>query len=326
MPRISAALLPLLVASLLGLSLAPPAAAQAPARTVQDSVSLAPDGDVSIDNHEGSITVTTWARDVVRYEARIMPTDEDPRAEKTSIRVRASNSTVRLSTEHEDGDDESTVFGFTEDGFQWGGINIPAVHYTITMPETAALRIDDHESTIEVTGLRAPLRIDTHEGPITIADQRGETQIDTHEGDVSIRGHQGDVKIDSHESRMDLRRVTGALTVDTHEGSLTVDELDGGLRLESHEGDASVSFAALTSDVVVDTHEGDVTLSLPANAGFDLNTDLNDDATFASDFDLRSLRIADEEEDQVNYRGDVNGGGPEIYLGSHDGTFSLRRR
>jgi len=314
----------LLAAAIFGLCLVPTVFAQSPTRTVGDTVPLAADGEATVDNHEGSITVTTWDRDQVRYEAEIMPTDEDPDAEKVSIQVQSSNDRLRLATEHEEGDDESVVFGFDEDGFRWGGIDIPPVHYTITMPRNAALILDDHESTIDVTGLAGRLEIDTHEGPITVAEQRGEVTIDSHESPISITDQEGNVTLDTHEGRIDLRRMTGRLSVDTHEGELTAEEMDGGFRFESHDGSARISFATVSDDVLAETHDGDVTLILPARSGFDLDTDFDDDVDLRSDFDLRSIRIDEEDDDEVNYRGDVNGGGPEIRLESHDGDVALR--
>ncbi len=316
----------LLAFVLLSFVLAPPALAQAPARTVSDTVPLNTEGEMTVSNHEGSITVTTWDRDRVQYEAEIMPTDEDPDAEKVSIRTRTSDDRLRLATDHEEGDDESVVFGFDEDGFQWGGIDMPVVHYTITMPEPAALTIDDHESTIDVTGLAGTLRIDTHEGPISVAEQQADVIIDSHESPISITDQAGDVRIETHEGRMELRRVTGRLTVDTHDGELTAEELNGGVRFESHDGSARVSFTSLSHAVFANTHDGDVTLTLPAETGFDLDTEFDDDAELISDFDLQRIRISDEDDDEVNYQGGVNGGGSMIRLESHDGDFTLRSR
>ncbi|MFB6231420.1 MAG: DUF4097 family beta strand repeat-containing protein [Salinibacter sp.] len=325
MPLSRSLLCSVLACVLLPLVLSPAALAQAPARTVSNTVPLAADGEVKVGNHEGSITVSTWDRDQVQYEAEIMPTDEDPNAEKVTIQSRVTNDRLRLATKHEEGDDESVVFGFDEDGFRWGGINIPAVHYTIKMPRTASLVLDDHESTIDVTGLAGDLRIDTHEGRISVAEQRGSVTIDSHESPISIADQTGDVRIDTHEGRMELRRVTGRLSVETHDGDLTARKVDGGLRFESHDGAARVSFTSLSHSVSANTHDGDVTMTLPPNAGFDLDTDFDDDVDLRSGFDLRPIRIADDEDDdEVNYRGDVNGGGPEIHLESQDGDFVIR--
>lgn len=289
-----------LLASVFLLALTAQTTVHAQAQRLTDTVSLAPDGAVSIDNHEGSITVTTWDRNAVQYAVAIDAPEGSDAFRNTEIEVDHSNRSLRLATTQRDRDDDGSWFS-------WSG-DIANVHYTIQMPRTARLTIDDHASDIAVTGLQAALRIDTHDGPIQVADQQGE------------------VTIDSHESRMDLTNLTGALTIDTHEGDLTVENLRGGLELDTHEGTATVTFAALTGDVEIDTHEGRFTLAVPGDTGFDLRTDFHDDVDLDSDFDMASLRITDDEEDDVNYRGAVNGGGPRIDLEAHDGRFTLRRR
>lgn len=289
--------IPLLFSVLLLVGTIAAPSTHAQAQRTSETVSLDPNGSVSIDNHEGSITVTTWDRGNVQYDARIDAPEGSEQLENTEIRVDHSERALHLETTF--GEDEES------DWFSRNG-DVPPVHYTIQMPRTARLTIDDHESEIDVTGLQAELRIDTHEGPIRIADQ------------------QGDVTIDSHESRMDVQRVTGRLTIDTHDGEITVENLRGGFDLDTHDGSADVSFAALTDDVGIDTHDGRVTLALAPDAGFDLTTDFDDDADLDADFDLSSIRIADENDDEVNYRGTVNGGGPRIHLSAHDGRFTLR--
>lgn len=296
--RILSLFLSLLVLGLL----APTAPATAQAQRISDTVALDPDGSVSIDNHEGSITVTTWDRDAVQYEVEIDADEGSEQLRNTEIEVDHSSRSLRLATTHRDRGDDGSWFSWNNGG------NIPDVHYTIQMPRTARLTIDDHESEIEVTGLQADLLIDTHEGPIRITDQ------------------QGDVLIDSHESEMDLANVTGALTIDTHEGDLTVDNLRGALEIDAHDGSADVTFAALTDDIEIDTHDGRFTLTFPGDVGFDLRTDFNDDADLDSDFDIASLRMASDDDDEANYRGAFNGGGPRIDLESHDGRFTLRRQ
>lgn len=336
---------PLLYAILLGLFCAHGAVAQTPARTLSDTVPLDTDGEVHIDNHEGRIIVDTWDRAEVRYEIRIMPTDDDPEAEKTEIEIDRRANRLRLATVHAEGDDESSVFGFSFDrGWQWGGTDIPAVHYALTVPRTARIDIEDHESEIDVSGLQATLRIDTHEGPITVSAHRGdvfidnhdsetelqdiegELEIDTHDGPVSVADHRGGLIVESHDSEMDLRAITGFVEIDTHDGELTLVDLRGGFRLDAHEADADVSIAELSDDVDIDTHDGRIVLRLAADAAFDLRTDFDEDVDLDSDFDLAPIRISDEDDDEVNYRGAINGGGPRIYLSSHDGDFDLRIR
>ena len=289
-------------------------------RTVSDTVPLAADGHVTIDNHEGSITVTTWDRPEVQYEARIEAERGAGHPERTTVAVDRSGQRLHLKTEHRGSG------GGLLDFLGGDGQDIMPVHYTVTMPRTARLTIGDHESTIEVTGLRAALDVDTHDGPLTVSDQQGALRIDSHDGNIAVTEHQGDLRIDTHDSRIRLRGVAGRVEIDTHDSPITAEGLRGPLELDTHEGRAELAFAALDGSVHIDAHDGTFMLALPAAAGFEIDTNFDDDVELASDFDLSAARRADEDDEEVNYRGAVGGGGPQIRLAAHDGQFQLRAR
>jgi hypothetical protein len=263
-------------------------------RTVRDTVALAP-GGVSVENQEGSIKVATWTRNAVAYEARIVSEQAADYVDDTVIEVDTLSQHLSLESTFDDLESRWT-FGPEMIGY---GVSEPAVHYTLTVPRTAELAIEGTESTIEVTGLRATLQVETEDGTVQVDDQRGTMRIDAHEGPVSITDMQGD------------------LTVDTHEGTATVDGLRGRLLLDTHEGEADVSVDSLAA-VQVDTHEGEVALRFPPDAGFDLSTDLGDDARVRGGFDLDALRDEDG-----NYHGSLRGGGPLVRLTSHEGTITF---
>jgi hypothetical protein len=217
------------------------------------------------------------------------------------------------------------------------------VHYTLTVPATAAVTIDDHESTIEVAGLQSTARVDTHDGSIRVRDHNGRLEVDTHDGPVRVEGQTGDVLVESHDGRIEMSSIAGAVRIDTHESELEIDGLEGdlevdghepritvrGLRgalvVDGHEPEVDVTFDTFERDVHIDTHDGRARLSLAAGTGFRIDTDFSDDASLRSDVDLSGVRIA-RDDDEVNYRGEVMGGGPRIRLSSHDGSFEIRTR
>ncbi len=277
--------------------LAVPVHAQSHERTVRDTVTF--EGEtVSIENHEGSISVSTWSRDAVAYEARIVSGQSAEVVEEAAIDTEQFNRQFSLESNLEAVDPEWSfgpeIFGY--------GVSHPDVHYTVTVPEAAALSIEDHESKIEVDGHAAGLEIDTHEGDVAVSRQRGPVQVDAHEGTIEVSGVRGD------------------LSADTHEGRVTAEGVRGDLRVATHEGRADVAVDSLGA-VDVDTHEGTVAVSVPADAGFDLSTDLGSDARLQGDLDLDALRA-----DEHNYRGAVQGGGPLFHVSSHEGEVVLRRR
>ena len=271
--------------------------AQPHQRTVRDTVALAP-GSVFVENQKGSITVSTWSRDSVRYRARIVDEQIEEVVQQTRIEVERSEGALSLSTNY---DDVGGHWTFGPDAFGYVKSESP-VHYTLRVPKSTTLQISDHASDIDVSGLAGTLRIDTHEGALRVSDQRGRAEVSSHEG------------------RMVLREVAGNLIVDSHEGEITIDGLRGRLDLETHEGRADVRIDRL-EEIVADTHEGTVVFSVPSGAGFDLSTDLGDDAELRSDVDLTSIR---QEED--DYQGAVRGGGPLVRLTSHEGRITLRSR
>jgi hypothetical protein len=336
----------------LALALAPlPAAAQADGavRTTSGTVRLDADGRVTVENHEGSIAIDTWDRDEVRYEARIEPETGADHPRRTVVRLDRSNNAFTIATDYDPSaaeateDDDGGLGDLVRDLLSGNGSrNIMPVHYTLTVPATAAVTIDDHESTIEIAGLQGTARVDTHDGAVRVRDQSGRLEVDTHDGPVRIEGQTGDVLVESHDGRIEMSRVAGAVRIDTHESDVRIDGLEGdlevdgheprvavrglrgGLAVDGHEPEVDVAFDAFGRDVHIDTHEGRARLALAAGTGFRIDTDFSDDASLRSDVDLSGVRI--DRDDEVNYRGDVLGGGPRIRLSSHDGSFEIRTR
>lgn len=203
-------------------------------KTLRDTVALSQDGDVDIsDTHHGRITVTTWGRAQVAYEAILTPED-------TASAAPVSNPQIDPSDER---------FALDQDGNSWT-INIPGLlrispgreqrlegDYRITMPKAAALEIDDHNSTIEVSGV---------------------------EGDVEVNTREGEAVVDS---------VRGTPELNTYTGTIEATALRGGVALETHTGKASIAFDEFSASSEVETHDGTVRLFLPPDAGFTLQTD-----------------------------------------------------
>ena len=264
-------------------------------RVVQDTVDGVPDR-LAIDNEDGRVEVTTWARDSVAFKARIVSTNDPKPVEQTQIDVDRTGPAMSLATNYEN----------VEPRWSWGpsiygyGTTTPRVLYTVTVPRSTALAIEDQNSDIEVSGLEARLRIDTEEGRTAVSDQVGSVQVDTQEGTVILQTIEGDA------------------IVDAEEGDLRMEGLSGSIDLETREGDASVQFAMFDGGAI-DTEEGSVTIVLPPDQGADLSTDLGDEATFNSPMDLSGIRG-----DGGDYNGAIRGGGPLLQIESEEGSITLR--
>lgn len=259
--------------------------AQDTERTVTGTAPIAANGTISIENHDGAITVSTWDRDEVEYEARIVHRDEEV-VEKTEIRLESSSDEVSIHSE-------------TEDGGFWENRSRPDVFYTVRVPAGASIEIDDHASEIRIEALQGDVDIDTHDGSIDLRDIGGNVDIDSHDGRIELAGIGGDLEIDTHDSPIDARGLNGGLELDTHDGSVTF------------------AFDTLTRDVELDHHDAEITLIVPADAGFDLRTDTHD-AEISVEPEMSVSSMSDG-----NVRATVNGGGPEVYMSAHDGSLTI---
>ena len=292
--------------------------AHAQGRTTSGTAALDAQGTVVVKNHEGRITVETWDRGEVRYEAVVRPEDGADHPEATRVRVEEDRRRFEIRTAYDDSrveDDDSGWFG---DDSQ----NIMPVEYRLTVPRGAAVEIEDHESTIEVRGVEGELTVGTHDGSVTVADQAGPTTLRSHDGPITVENQSGGLTIDTHDGSVRLRSVAGRTEINAHDGRIEAEGLRGALAVSTHEGEGRFAFADLVDDVEVDTHDGDFAFTLPAEAGFNLRTDFDDDADLRGDFDLASVRVRDD--DEGNYAGAVNGGGPRLSLTAYDGTFEVR--
>ena len=300
---------------------ATPEGARAQSMRKSGTAALDARGTVVVDNHEGRIAVETWDREEVRYEAVVRPEDGADHPEATRVRVEEGSRRFEIRTEYDESrteDDDSGWFGI---GVQQ---NIMPVAYRLTVPRGATVEIEDHESTIEVRGLEGRLDVSTHDGSVAVADQAGAATLESHDGPITVENQSGALTIDTHDSRIRLRSVAGRTEITAHDGRIEAEDLSGALSVSTHDGEGRLAFAELTGDVSVDTHDGDFAVTLPAGTGFDLQTDFSDDADLRGDFDLASVRVRGDDEDEVNYAGAVNGGGPRLSFTAHDGAFEVR--
>jgi len=229
-------------------------------KRVHKTAALDPNGSLSIDTHNGHVVVNTWNQPTVDIVARIEPgeygTQED--VDKTEIKVTGSGSSVRIESDYTRVGSHFAWFGITRD--------LPPVHYTISMPATAQLTIDDHNANVRVTGLRNDIRINSHNGSIDISD------------------------------------------------------LDGAASIETHNGDIRVGYRTFAKSSNFETHNGSIELRLPAGARFHVNAN-GHHMGVDSDFPTTITRSPRE----GRYVGDVNGGGPELRISTHNGSLRLKK-
>lgn len=216
-------------------------------RTIARSFELDADGSVELDAFTGSIEVTAWDQNRVEVEAKIEGEDQEL-VEKTALQFDQTSRRLAMEVDYDDVEDSQEILGL----FSIGNVDRPDVHFTITMPQTARLFIDDFSSEIDVQGLRADVTLETFSSTIRLHDVEGGVDLETFSGDI--------------------------------EG----ENLRGSFQLETFSGDARLEIDALTGDSHFETFSGDVELILPTDAGFEIVAEEDTFGDLDSEFALRS--------------------------------------
>jgi hypothetical protein len=158
----------------------------------------------------------------------------------------------------------------------------PNLHYTIRMPATADLSVTSESAPVEVRDLT---------------------------GTVTVEGTSAPIR---------LHNVAGGATIATFSGSLDADSLRGDLIFATFSGDATVRRRALGGSNQIATFSGSADVTLPADAAFDLRTDITWGGSVTSDFAVPDSLAPDDGPLPVG------GGGPTLAFESFSGSLTLR--
>ncbi|HEY6953000.1 MAG TPA: DUF4097 family beta strand repeat-containing protein [Bacteroidota bacterium] len=132
------------------------------------------------------------------------------------------------------------------------------------------------------------------------------------------------LKIKDYKSRSTVADLSGSIDLNTYKGDVDIAGVDGSVRLETYKGEARISFVKLAAKSQFQTYKGDIRVVLPKAAGFDLDADLGYRTDFVSDFEV-DIPTSGRHHHDKEFRGAVNGGGPELVLKCSKGNIQLRQ-
>ena len=211
------------------------AAQAADTKEVHRTLALDRDGRVAVHTYKGTVTVTTWDKPEMRVDATIEP-DGDCRESRekvqwTEVRISGGGGSVEITSDYDEVKHHARGFLGLFD-VETG--SLPFVRYTIQMPATARLEIEDYKSGINVSDLKSDLKLHTYKGTVKVANLDGAARVDTYKGDVHV----------------EFARFSRASRFDTHKGDIDV-RLPKDSRFELNadsgsRGDIESDFAMMT--------------------------------------------------------------------------------
>ena len=176
-------------------------------KDLQKTFDISKNGRLDIDTYKGSITVQTWDEPRITIDATV---EADGRSrydremvDETEIRINASSDRVDIRTDY--GRKRRSGFSFFGIFGDESG-NLPFVHYKISMPATAKLKIKDYKSDTKITNLSSFLRINTYKGSVVVEEIDGLVDIETYKGDVRIdfTTYSGNCSFETYKGRIEL--------------------------------------------------------------------------------------------------------------------------
>ena len=129
----------------------------------------------------------------------------------------------------------------------------------------------------------------------------------------------GSVDIDDHNATVRVTGVQGDVTVNAHNGNIDLNGIGGAASVDAHNADVHVAFNRFARGSEIETHNGAIDVQMPATARFKVNArghHLNVESDFPA---------VTREMDRDAFMGDVNGGGPELRITTHNGSVRLKR-
>ena len=152
-------------------------------RTISKTLPLAADGKVTIDTYKGTIRVTPWDRAEVAVEARIVPDDScgSERNQKewlaaTEVVIEPNGRNVRIESDYDKLEMSWGFFG--------GCTSRPFVHFRVSLPRAATLKIHDYKSDTDVKDFAGHLTLETYKGTAALVGLSGTLDLKTYKGEV----------------------------------------------------------------------------------------------------------------------------------------------
>ena len=268
--------------------------------TFEDTVTLEPGGRLSLDTTRGSVRLTSWDRPMVEIRARIEPprgrgvdADYARRAvDGTTIEVEGCGRSVRIRTDY-DGVLRQGVFG--------GWRNVPRVHYEIRAPRQLDVDLDIDRSDTTVQGFEGRLRFDLDRSDLDASDLAGTITIKLNLAELLVSD------------------LTGDLSLDLDRGQRVVlDGISGSLRLDIDRTNVTMRNVRINDDSHVDIDRGDLVIELVETQPLTIAADMSRRGDFSSDLPVTMRQTG------RNFRGTINGGGPELRIEADRSDVRLR--
>lgn len=270
--------------------------------TVRESFKVDAGGTLTIDLDFGNVEIETTSEDIVQIELeRVVNVDNDEDAREFLNRFHQYDFKLR-------GDDVtimSKYVGRENRGRRgWRGQKRLKIKLKVRIPENYNVDFHTGAGNITISDMDGELTGTTGAGNVNIGRINGIIDVSSGAGNISVIGGEGRVEIRTGAGNIDVESVNGHVIAQTGAGNVTSKILTQPVedsRFESGAGNVTVY---VEDDLGM--YVNAVASMGSANCDFPLN--------------IRGKWMS------KSFEGDINGGGPDLYMSSGVGNVTLRRR
>ena len=251
-------------------------------RTFDKTVALQSGQKFRLEHSLGDIEIRTHpARDVVIHADIKASASSAGEAKSFAVKIAllVENAPGMLAVRTKYPERPSSFFGSRNVSY--------TVHYSITLPETAPVEVQNSFGAVEATGLKAGSDIRTSHGALTFRNGRGTQRLQDSFANMEVSNNDGDVMLEDSNGAVNVSDVSGLLNVRNRFGVVnmsrvrrgaTVTNSNGAVHLTDVSGNSSVNnsfgevtVAGLQGDLSVNNSNGKVDAN-NVKGGATLNT------------------------------------------------------
>ena len=170
---------------------------------------------------------------------------------------------------------------------------------------------------IDVANCRDQINLQTSGGSIKALELKGKIELNTSGGSIQLNNIDGDIAAHTSGGSVKGGNISGALDTGTSGGSVRLANVSGSLKASTSAGSVEVELTKLGKYVDISSSAGSVRVTMPMDAGMDLNLRGN-----KVDIPLKNFNGRAEKE---HVSGTMNGGGIPVRLSASAGSVYVNQ-
>ena len=301
-------------------------------RTVHKSFAVSPGGWLYVDSDLGSIEARSGASEKVEISVlQIMNTSSEKEADRIlkdlKLDFTSTGNEVRVTAEY----DRSQFL-------HWNSGRLK-LRFTITVPRQFNVNLKTSGGSISVEELEGEAISKTSGGSLTFGKITGPVKGSTSGGSIKLESCKGKADLSTSGGSITIGNVDGNILASTSGGSIRIDKARGQVQASTSGGgisvneaygeiDASTSGGSISANITrqpegpcrLSTSGGNVTVSLGPGIKVDVNASTSGGRVH-SEIDV----LVRGEMGKSSIHGQINGGGPELYLRTSGGNITITK-